>query len=139
MVLLKSEMQELQRKITAVVRGKLREYREGLGGQQKHTGQEIAKLYGLNNNRQSEILKPEKYGTPVSWRSIEELIARRFLLVEDIKDRADLTEKELEYIDLTLGFTANMKVKEVIARLQKEKNMSQEDIVQYLEDLLNNP
>lgn len=129
MELLKSERRVLQGKITELIQGRLREFREGLGGLPKHTGQEVSRIYGLSQNRQSELLKPKKYGTVVSWRDIHRLVERRFILFEEIKERADLTDKEVEYLDSTLGMVAKPAFMDALFQARKH-GVGMDEIIQ---------
>lgn len=131
MELLKSERRSLQKKITEVIRGRLREYREGTGGQIRHTGQEIAKRYHLTANRQTELLNPKKYHTVISWPTIGKLLAEGFIVVEDIVKNADLTDKERLYVESAYGLAGNPDFQDVVATL-KSKGWSNTDIIKNL-------
>jgi hypothetical protein len=96
--LLESEKLELQTKITTLIRFRLFQYLRGQGVK-KHTGVEIAKRYGLQSNRQSELKNPLKYPEMVvSWPDIRTLVGKEFITVADIEKGITMTEMERRYV-----------------------------------------
>ena len=117
-MLLESEVLELYKKITVVVRVKLNAHLDGSVGR-KYNGVEIYKTFGFPSNRQSEIKDPEKYPeSVVSQPLLKKLLGGGFVTVKEIKATVNLNEEEREYLD-GLSIYENKGIHNALVALKK--------------------
>ena len=125
-LLLESEVLELHQKITVAVRVKLQAHLNGSVGR-KWRGTEIARVFGLPSNRQSELKNPSSY--PDKWISqplLKKLIAGGFITVKEIKNLVPLSDDERSYVD-ELEIYEDRDFHKAIS-LAKKRGLSSKDI-----------
>ena len=93
---LESEKKELLRKVTMYLGDRIRDLTTKRIG--KWTHREIAKRYGIAQNRQSEWKDYEKYERCLSFQDLILVIGGGFVAVEELISNCAQNEKEEKYL-----------------------------------------